>query len=466
MNTIPHNTTAERAVLGAMLLPGNAVSDCEEIGLTPDHFYSPANKQIFQAITDLVEAGSTVDVVTVAQRLEDLDMMDIIGGPGVLLELQSTTPAIASAAHYGGIVIDHAIRRRVIAVGHEIAALGQNDRSDVETTVDHAGQLVDELTTTHARADLPPIGSTLNDYRVHMDVPVESVPTGFAALDRLIGGWTKGSLNIVGAPSGVGKTSLLVATSIASCQAGRPVLFHTLEMSAEEVIDRVVAVMAGIDLSKLTRRQMTNTERRRRDQALEVVAGWPLYIDDNPTPTMSAMKANARTIRRAHGDVGVCIVDYIQLMKDDDAKGENRQAEVAAVSRNLKIVARAANMAVTAGIQLNNAALSRADRRPHIQDLRESSAPYHDSSVVLFIYRDGYYTPVGDATDNETELIVRKQRNGPVGTIRVDWMGEYSTFRGREALDRPPQFSTFADASAGDQGYMVDPAGAGIEGEF
>ena len=450
MSDVPlSNLGAERSLLGAMLLSGDAVIDVESI-VAPGDFYAPAHQMVFQTICQLTDDGTTVDVVTVAEALDRRGRLADIGGPAVLLDLQATTPAISNAAHYATIVAQLATLRRLGGVGREIAALSL-EVTDVDQALDRAGRLVDDLAARTAGADLPTIARVVDSYREHMDTPVPSVPTGFAGLDAMIGGWMKGSTNLVGAPSGVGKTSLLVRSTIESCRAGRPVLFHTLEMSEAEVIDRIVSVLSTVPLDKLTRRSMTVPQRQARDEALNEVTSWPLFIVDEPQPTMAMMKSHARSIKRIHGDLGVIMFDYLQLYKPEaQQRNESRQVEVANASRDLKILARTVDAPVVLGVQLNNAAVGRADRRPHMQDLRESSAPYHDASVVLMLYRRGFYDPVGDETDNETELIIRKQRNGPTGIVPVTWVKKYSTFQGQGGPLTARQFQTFAGAALGE----------------
>lgn len=450
MTPLPaHDTTAERALLGALLLSGNAYYEIEDI-VTPGDFYTPAHQILFDIIADLVTSGRPVDLVAIANVLETTGKLDMVGGGVDLLDMTATTPAISNVAHYARIVADMAMARRIAGVAREIQSLAVSAANDVEAAVDRCGRLVDELASSQTRATLPTIAEVVGRYRETMDHPVESVPTGFAELDNVIGGWTKGDLNIVGAPSGGGKTSLLISAAMSACTAGRPVLFHTLEMSADELQHRMIAALTGIPLHKIVRRSMTAGERARRDDALNTITGWPLFIVDDPQPTWAQMKANARSIRRIYGEIGVGFFDYLQLKGPEPGeKSDARYVEVGTVSRNFKAIARNTNMSWVAGVQLNNASLKRSDRRGQIDDIRESSAPYHDSSVAIFLYREGFYNRIGDqAADNATELIVRKQRNGPAPrTVSVDWVPDLAMFRGRDALDRPPQFQTFANAT-------------------
>lgn len=445
----PHDTKAERALLGALLLSRDAYYEIEDI-VGPNDFYTPVHQTLFEVIADLVTGGHPVDMVAIANVLETSGKLDMVGGGVDLLDMTATTPAISNAPHYARIVANMATARRIASVGREIQAIGMGNPDDIETAVDRCGRLVDDLASTQTRAALPTIAEVVGRYRETMDHPVESVPTGFAELDKVIGGWTKGDLNIVGAPSGGGKTSLLISAAMSACTAGRPVLFHTLEMSAEELQHRMISALTGIPLHKIVRRSMTGSERTQRDAALNTITEWPLFIIDDPQPTWAQMKANARAIRRIYGEIGVGFFDYLQLKGPEPGeKSDARYVEIGTVSRNFKTMARVTDMSWVAGVQLNNASLRRSDRRGQIDDIRESSAPYHDSSVAIFLYREGFYNPTGDAAiDNQTEVIVRKQRNGPAPrTILVDWKPDLALFQGRDVLDRPHQFQTFADAS-------------------
>lgn len=431
---LPCNVRAEESLVGAMLLSTEAIEDAVGV-VDVAHFYSPTTRDVFDSILAVYESGSSVDAVTVSEELNRAGRLDAIGGPAVLLDWQATTPAISNAAYYARIVEEHARMRRMISVGQTISSLGMSVPADVDAAVAEAERIVDDLAASAGRSTIRPVRSALDDYRAYMDTPLLTVPTGYSGLDDVIGGWLKSHLNLVGAPSGVGKSIVLTGSTLAAGAAGRPTRINNLELSFEEVINRLVAVQGNIDLSRLTRRTLTRSERARRDVALEEISGYPLYIDDDPAPTLASMRAAAREIKREHGEVGLWVFENLQLWKP--APASSRQAEVAEASRTLKVFAKTVDVPVVAAVQLNNMAGSRSDKRPKMQDIRESSAPYHDASVVVFLYREGYY----ETCDNpyETEMIIEKQRNGPRDTVTVFWNPPIGAFESRRTAKPPVQ---------------------------
>lgn len=442
---LPCNIRAEESLVGAMLLSVEAIEDA--IGVVDvSHFYHPSTRDVFDSILAVYESGSSVDAVTVAEELNRAGRLEAIGGPAVLMDWQATTPAISNAQHYAGIIESHARLRRMVSVGQQISSLGMSSPDDVDGAVTNAERLVDDLAASASRATVRPVAMALSEYRANMDTPLPTVPTGYAGLDDVIGGWLKSHLNLVGAPSGVGKSIVLNGTTIASCEAGRPTRVNNLELSFEEVINRLVAVKGNIDLARLTRRTLTRSERERRDAALAVVESWPLYIDDDPAPTLASMRSAAREIKREHGEVGLWVFENLQLWKP--TPGTSRQAEVAEASRTLKVFAKTVDVPVVVAVQLNNMATGRSDKRPKMQDIRESSAPYHDASVVVFLYREGFY----DTCDNpyHTEMIVEKQRNGPRDSVTVFWNPPIGAFESPYSPTRAAIAASAADGWSGD----------------
>jgi replicative DNA helicase len=422
----PHNLQAEESVIGAMLLSRDAIEDVVGLIDTLD-FYDSNHRHVFDAIMAVVESGSTVDPVTIADELTRTGLLAEIGGPGALLDFQARCPAISNVRNYVSIVADHSALRQMITVGQQMMSSGFDMPEDVPSAIEACGRLVDDLAAGVSRLDGRTLADVLAEFRAEMDSPIATVPTGFAGLDHMIGGWTKGDLNMIGAPSGVGKSCAMTLTINAAGDDGRPTRVNNLELSEAEIINRLIALRKQIDLSRLMRRTLTRTERVRRDEALTEIGSWPLELDCDPDPTLAGMKAAARRMRRNHGDVGLWVLENIQLWKP--GKAFSREAEVAMASRELKKFAKTEGVPVVAAVQLNNNAFSRPDKRPQMNDMRESTAPYHDSSVVVFLYREGFY---GQAeSPMETQLIVRKQRNGPTGAVVVDWVPQWATFASR-----------------------------------
>jgi replicative DNA helicase len=433
--TPPHNLNAEEALLGAMLLSRDAIDDTYDL-ITAEDFYNPAHGHTFTAINDLYEQGAPVDPVTVADELRRVGLLDVTGGHVALLDLQANTPAISNARRYARIVTELATCRAAVKAGTRLSSLGYS--GDATAVIDRTPGLMEAVVTgaTDTTARFAP--TLVSAYRQQMDLPFDGVPTGFPGIDDRVGGWLKGEMNLLGAISGGYKSSALIVSMIAACRAKRPVLAFSLEMPEAQVLNRMIAVIGQIELWKLTRRALSKTERTRREVALKEIETWPLVVDDDQAPTLPGMKAKARLMAREFGEVGLCAFDYLQLWKPTSS--ENRQAEVTEASRLLKGFAKEYRVPVLAAVQLNNLATTRVDRRPQRQDIRESTTPYHDAAVVVFLYREGQYN-TECATPDLVELIIDKNRNGEPGTEYADRVARWATLSGRQATNpiSPPE---------------------------
>jgi len=431
----PHNLDAEDSVLGALLLSRDAVNAVAELGLVAGDFYKPAHQHIYDAIRVLTSAGQPIDAVTVADELRRAGLLDELGGSAYLLELQARTPAISNAARYAKIVQDTALARRLIAVSSEIAELAYGESDDVTRILDTAESKMFEVAerrVTDSTREISPILTEVMDTleeRFERGNAITGVPTGFPDLDELLNGLQPSTLNIIGARPSMGKTALAlcIATNVAK-NTKLPVLFFSLEMGHHELASRVLSIESKVDSKKLRTGRLDNADWTKISRAighLEV----QLLIDENPNVTVMEIRAKARRIKARTGQLGLIVIDYLQLMSGTNA--ENRQLEISEISRGLKILARELEVPIIALSQLSRGLESRADKRPMLADLRESGSIEQDADVVMFIYRDEVYNP--ESSDKAiAEVIVGKHRAGPIGMVRLVFQKEYTKFESAE----------------------------------
>jgi len=428
----PHNIEAEESLLGAMLLSKEAIAVAVET-VTADDFYRPAHAHLFEAIVTLYGAGEPVDPLTVAEVLARHGLLDALGGKQAILRIQVATPAASNAGFYARIVADHALLRRLVAVGSEIAELGYTLPDDITETVDRAESLVFDVANRRQTTSLRGIHATLQDSLAHLEALFESdgqttgIPTGYRDLDELLLGWQPSNLVVVAARPGQGKTAFALGSAVhAALEVGRPVVFFSLEMGYLELTQRILAAEAGVNSRLLRTGRIPEADWSRISSAVGRLADAPLFIDDNPHLTVMDMRAKCRRLKAQHGDLGLVVVDYLQLMSTP-RKVENRQVEVSELSRGLKVLARDLDVPVLALSQLNRSLEYRADKRPMLADLRESGALEQDADIVCFIYRDEAYHP-DSSEKGVAEIIVAKHRNGPTAKIRLAFLEHLTRF--------------------------------------
>jgi replicative DNA helicase len=428
----PHNVDAEASLLGAMMLSQDAIATVLERGLAGEDFYKPAHRQIFDAIRALSVGGEPVDPVTVGDMLRRAALLEGVGGLDALVRLQNATPAISSADRYAKIVRDTARLRRVIKAASEIAEIAYSEPADVDKALDEAEGKIYDVSSGHVNegarqlSDLVVESLGIIEKRWEDPSAMTGVPTGFDKLDELLLGLQPGALHVIGARPGMGKSALAlnIAVNVARSTM-RPVIFFSLEMSAYELSQRVLASEASVP-SEVLRGAAPNerqwTEIGRAVGRLDI----PLVIDDSPMTSVGSMRARARRTRLAEGDLALIVVDYLQLM-GGDVKVENRQLEVSDISRNLKLMAREFNVPIIALSQLSRNLENRSDKKPNLSDLRESGAIEQDADVVMFIYR-------GDAAGDSTavrgsaDLIVAKHRAGRTDSVKLAWIEPFTRF--------------------------------------
>lgn len=428
----PQNIEAEESVLGAMMLSATAISAVAGVVRTED-FYRESHAVIFQQALDLFAAGEPVDAITLTDALDKAGTLENAGGRVRLVELSHLVPATANAAHYATIVREMAVLRGLITAGAEVARLGWDRPGEVESLLDQAEQQIFRLAQNEAATEFRKIGSLLKDAfarvatRHEQGVDVTGTPTGFVDLDRLTSGLQPGNLVVLAARPSMGKSALALAISAnLAVRTDTPVAVFTLEMSNEEVMQRLMCSEARIDSLRLRNGRLSIEEWARLTNACDRLSTAPLYVDDAGSLSMVEIRSKARRIKAAEPGLGLVIVDYLQLVTSGQ-RAESRVQDVSQISRSLKMLAGDLKVPVLALSQLSRAVESRHDRRPVLSDLRESGAIEQDADLVMFVYRDDYYDEDSEH-QGIAEIILAKHRNGPTGTEKLSFQKRYAKF--------------------------------------
>ena len=428
----PHNVQAEESLLGAMLLKQSAISESVQSVNTGD-FYKPAHAHIYDAISTLYAAGEPVDPVTVAAELKRAGLLDAIGGPAVLLSIQARTPAVSNAAHYAKIVEENALLRKLVQTASDIAELGYAPLDDVTKTLDYAESMMYDVAQRRVSDTMVELRDLLDASLDRLEALYErgeaitGTPSGYTDLDVLTAGLQPNALIVVGARPAMGKTSFaLGAAANAALRSHKPVLFFSLEMGHLELTQRILGSEGRIDANRLRNGQLNEQDWSKISRAMGRLGEAPLWIDDNPNLTIVEIRAKARRLKSRVGELGLIVVDYLQLMSGR-ANAESRQVEISEISRGLKILARELECPVMALSQLSRALEARADKRPMLADLRESGSLEQDADVVMFLYRDEVYNR--ESPDKGlAEVIIAKHRSGPTGVVRLVFNGAYTRY--------------------------------------
>jgi replicative DNA helicase len=430
----PQNLDAEESVLGAMTLAPGAIAAVSEI-LSPDgrEFYRESHAKIYRAALSLYGKGEPVDAITLVDELDERSELEDVGGKVRVHELAALVPATANAGHYARIVREAATLRGLIHAGAEIARLGWERPGDATELVDQAEQIVFELSQQRAKGEFTHIEELLKESFERITALYESgadvtgVPSGFRDLDRITSGFQEGNLIIIAARPSMGKSglALCIAANLA-VRAATPVALFTLEMSKSEVTQRLMCSEAKVESQRLRTGKLAAEDWPRLTGACDKLAKSPIYVDDTGSITMMEIRSKARRLKQKHPDLGLIIVDYLQLMTSG-MTAENRVQEVSQISRSLKVLARDLDVPILALSQLSRAVEQRHDKRPILSDLRESGSLEQDSDIVIFIYRDEYYN---DESDQQglAEIHIAKHRNGPTDTVKLSFLRRYAKF--------------------------------------
>jgi replicative DNA helicase len=430
----PQNLDAEESVLGAMALSPGAIAAVSEI-LSPDgrEFYRESHAKIYRAALSLYGKGEPVDAITLVDELDERSELEDVGGKVRVHELAALVPATANAGHYARIVREAATLRGLIHAGAEIARLGWERPGDATELVDQAEQIVFELSQQRAKGEFTHIEELLKESFERITALYESgadvtgVPSGFRDLDRITSGFQEGNLIIVAARPSMGKSglALCIAANLA-VRAATPVALFTLEMSKSEVTQRLMCSEAKVESQRLRTGKLAAEDWPRLTGACDKLAKAPIYVDDTGSITMMEIRSKARRLKQKLPDLGLIIVDYLQLMTSGTT-AENRVQEVSQISRSLKVLARDLEVPILALSQLSRAVEQRHEKRPILSDLRESGSLEQDSDIVIFIYRDEYYN---DESDQQglAEIHIAKHRNGPTDTVKLSFLRRYAKF--------------------------------------
>lgn len=428
----PNNLDAERSVLGAMMQDHEALSLAIE-ALRAEDFYHPANRELFDAMHRLQSAGQPVDIVTVDEELTRRGTLEGVGGIQYVVDISRYVPTTANARAYIQIVAEKATLRRLIHAGDEIVQTSYAQQEPVADILGRAEKSIFDIVMRRTEGStLVHIADILPDTYQRIETlsrlkgAIDGVPTGFVDLDNLLTGLHGGELVLVGARPSMGKTSFgMNVLSYASVMAGKTVAAFSLEMPRDQLAMRLLCADARVDMQSVRHGTLRDEDWLALSRALGPIAAANLYIDDTSGITPSQLRSRCRRLKIERG-LDLVMVDYIQLMASD-GRAENRQNEVSEISRALKGIAKELNVPVLALAQLSRAGAQRSDKRPILSDLRDSGAIEQDADVVMFLHREEYYDP-NTEDKNIAEVIVAKQRNGPLGTIKLAWLGQYTRF--------------------------------------
>lgn len=435
---VPHSRDAEEAVIGAVLINPEAYYDVAQF-LQPDDFYIHRNKWIWQTFIALHDRNEAIDIVTVTEELDQKGHLADIGGSAYITKLINNVPSSLHAEAYGRRVEETAIRRRMLDAANQIAKMAYEENLSLETVMDGSEKAVFNVSERRLTRDLQPIRSVLSDYfdRIEelsqRDEALVGVPTGFFDIDKMLGGLQPSDLLIIAGRPGMGKTGfLLSAVKNAALTHKKHVAVFSLEMSNEQLVQRLIAQETGINSTRLRSGKLAEDEWLLFTQAIEVLTDTHIFLDDTPALTPLQLRTKCRRLHLEY-KLDLIVVDYLQLMTGD-LRSNNRVQEVSDISRNLKILARELNVPVLAAAQLSRAVEQRSDKRPVLSDLRESGSLEQDADIVMFIYRPEVYEE-DTALKNLAEIIVAKHRNGPTGDVQLVFRKNLAKFENAATRD-------------------------------
>ncbi|UEM05246.1 replicative DNA helicase [Skermanella rosea] len=465
----PHNAEAEQSLLGAILTNNKAYEKVGEF-LKPEHFYDPVHSRIFETIHTLIQRGEVADPITLKRYFEGDPALESVGGVGYLAELAGSVVSVVNSEHYGRIIHDMYLRRQLIDMGEDMVneAYSHNlEGAALEQIEGAEKKLFDLATTGDIQGGFQPFSQSLRvaiemaEEAFKRDSQVTGVTTGLIDLDRKLGGLHPSDLLILAGRPSMGKTALATNIAFAAAKAhlrtdgkeGAGVAFFSLEMSAEQLATRILADEAQVASEKIRRGDLKPEDFQRFSEASSILSRVPFYVDDTPALSIAAVRTRSRRLARTSGGLGLIVVDYLQLLRGSGGKGnENRVQEISEITRGLKAIAKELDVPVMALSQLSRAVEQREDKRPQLSDLRESGSIEQDADVVMFVFREQYYLERAEPSrrpdeaddkfndryqrwqqrlgevHNTGEVIIAKQRHGPIGTVRLFFDGQYTKF--------------------------------------
>ncbi len=427
----PHNIEAEQAVIGAIFLEPDVFSTASE-RIGPADFYRASHEVIFEAMYKLFEKGEPIDIVTVTTLLANSDKLDIAGGVTYLTDLASSVPTAANIDYYSKIVEEKALLRRLISTATDIVTKTFSREDEVEEVLDEAERSILEVSSRKNVNAFKPIKDVLIDVYDnieqlhHAKDDVTGIPTGYRDLDRMTSGFQRNDLIIIAARPSMGKTAfaLNIAQNVA-INTDENVAIFSLEMGADQLVSRMLCAEGNIDSQRLRTGKLEQEDWGKLTMAMGSLSHAGIYIDDSPGIRVTDIRSKCRRLKQEHG-LGMIIIDYLQLIQGSEHSRDNRQQEVSEISRSLKGLARELEVPLIALSQLSRGVESRQDKRPMMSDLRESGSIEQDADIVGFLYRDDYYD--SESEQQNIEIILAKQRNGPTGTVELAFVKEFNKF--------------------------------------
>lgn len=428
----PQNLEAEEAILGAVLTNPICLNKIADL-ITPESFYKPANRLIYEAVLDLFGKNQAIDIVTVSERLSETEKLELVGGRAYVNDLALNVVTTANIEYYAKIVQEKAIKRNLINAGSEIVEMAYENNS-METTLDNAEKLIFNIAQQKATTDLVPIEELVLksyeqiEFRYNHRDELIGVPTGFYDIDMMTSGLQKSDLIILAARPSMGKTAfaLNIAQNVA-LRANKAVAIFSLEMPKEQLVQRMLCSEAEVDTQRLKTGLMQAKDWEKLTSTMNVFAEAPIYIDDCAGATVMDIRAKCRRLMMETKELGLIVIDYLQLMSGSEK--EDRFQQISSISRGLKTLARELGVPVIALSQLSRAVEQRNDKKPMLSDLRESGAIEQDADIVMFIYRDEYYNKEESDNRGKAEVIIAKHRNGPVGSVPLLFQANITKFK-------------------------------------
>lgn len=430
LRSLPHNIEAEQWVLGAMLKEKTSIAQAVEV-LKSEDFYRDAHKTLFSTMVELYQKDTPVDMVTLAEALTATKKLESVGGITYISEVYGTAISTANVKSYIKIVAQKAMLRKLIRASTEVIEDSYNKQDNVEAVMESAQQKIFNLADKKNSSDFEPMSTVLE--RGFLEIErlfnnkgeLTGVPSGFNDLDAKTSGFQKGDMVLIAARPSMGKTTFVLnLAQHAALRSGKSIAVFSLEMSKEQLAYKLLCAEANVDMLKLRTGNLDDRDWENIARAAGPLAAAKIYIDDTAGVSVMEMRSKCRRLKLEHG-IDMVIIDYLQLMSGSNP--DNRQQEVSEISRSIKALAKEMSCPVLALSQLSRAPEQRADHRPMLSDLRESGSIEQDADVVMFLYRDEYYNKETEEK-NMAECIIAKQRNGPTGTVKLAWLGQYSKF--------------------------------------
>ncbi len=429
----PHNTEAEKSVLGSAMLSKDALADVID-EVAPDDFYDAAHREIFQVMIELFRNNVSVDIVTVCEELKKRKSLEMVGGRAYIATLSSVAPSTTNAAEYAKIVAEKSSMRQLIQTAEDIREKGYEESMEASDILDYAEKGIFEIAQKGQKRDFAPIKEVLIENIAMIDKAIQAqgkivgLSTGFKRFDEVTSGLHPSDLVIIAARPAMGKTAFVLnIAKNAAVKSGASVLIFSLEMSKAQLGQRLLSIESRVEMQKLKTGNIERNDWDRINMALDSLSKTNLHIDDTPDISVLEMKNKCRRLKAEKG-LDLIIIDYLQLMKGEGRSSDSRQQEISNLSRYLKLLAREMDCPVLVLSQLSRAAEQRQDHRPILSDLRDSGAIEQDADMVVFLYRDDYYNPDDSEKPGICEVNIAKHRSGPTETIDLAWVARYTMF--------------------------------------